>query len=178
MSSMSKSDWWYSGILIWPKKCHNIWNFKHQLLKKKSSNFKKITGRCEYQVSCIYFQAHQVLLGPCKVKELSRSVQIGSLVIHRDRKSWDSTTWFRIWQFQTSAWTRYLQMHLLAEQFFLLGGSWSGFYDRGSHDLPNIAPMSPLNSPISIFVFTNIMYCQNGLNTLLVFWCHEALIPV
>jgi hypothetical protein len=38
-------------------------------------------------------------------------------LLHREVKSGDWTTWFRIWQFQNVAWKRYLQMHLLAEQF-------------------------------------------------------------
>jgi hypothetical protein len=32
-------------------------------------------------------------------------------------KSWVSATWCRIWQFQALTWKRYLQMHLLVEQF-------------------------------------------------------------
>ncbi len=49
-------------------------------------------------------------------------------LFHKEVKSWDSTTWFRIWQFQTSAWKLCLQMHLLAERFVFLkvmiGVSW------------------------------------------------------
>jgi hypothetical protein len=51
-------------------------------------------------------------------------------------KSWDSTTCFRLWQFQTPAWKRYLQMHLLAERFTPLGW-WLRFCERGSQDLSN-----------------------------------------
>ncbi len=51
-------------------------------------------------------------------------------------KSWDTTTWFRIWQFQTPAWKRYLQKHLLARRF-VSWGWWSGFSERWSQDLSN-----------------------------------------
>ncbi len=57
-------------------------------------------------------------------------------LFHKEVKSWDSTTWFRIWQFQTPAWKRYLQKHPLAERF-VFAGWWSGFSERGSQDLSN-----------------------------------------
>ncbi len=38
-------------------------------------------------------------------------------LFHKKVKSWDSTTWFKIWQFQTTAWERYLQVHLQDEKF-------------------------------------------------------------
>ncbi len=38
----------------------------------------------------------------------------------REVKSWDSTTWFKIWQFQTPAWKQYPQMHLIAEHIVIL----------------------------------------------------------
>jgi hypothetical protein len=37
-------------------------------------------------------------------------------IFRKEVKSWDSTTWFRIWLFQTQAWKRCLQMHLVGEQ--------------------------------------------------------------
>ncbi len=40
-------------------------------------------------------------------------------LFHKEVKSWDSTTWFRIWQFLTTVWKWYLQMHRLAERFFV-----------------------------------------------------------
>ncbi len=38
-------------------------------------------------------------------------------LFHKDVKSWDSSTWFRIWNYQTPAEKKYLHMHLLAERF-------------------------------------------------------------
>jgi hypothetical protein len=35
-------------------------------------------------------------------------------LFNKEVKSWDSTTWLRIWQFQTLAYMRYVQKHLLA----------------------------------------------------------------
>jgi hypothetical protein len=52
------------------------------------------------------------------------------------RKSWDATTWFIIWQFQTPTWKQYLQSHLLAERF-VFWWWWSGFSERRSQDLSN-----------------------------------------
>jgi hypothetical protein len=46
--------------------------------------------------------------------------------------SWDSTTWFRIWQFQTPALKWYLQMHLVAENF-ISWGWWRFFFFLSSH---------------------------------------------
>ncbi len=59
-----------------------------------------------------------------------------SILFHNEVKSWDSTTWFRIWQIQTPAWKWHLQMHLLAERF-VFGGWWSRLLERGSQDLSN-----------------------------------------
>jgi hypothetical protein len=42
-------------------------------------------------------------------------------LFHEEGKSWDSTTWFRIWQLQTPAWKPYLQKHLLANRFNFCG---------------------------------------------------------
>ncbi len=56
-------------------------------------------------------------------------------LFHKEGKSWDSTTWFRIWQFQTPPQKLYLQMHLLAERL-VFWGWWSGFSDGLSQDLP------------------------------------------
>ncbi len=76
-------------------------------------------------------------------------------VFHKEVKSRDSTTWFRIWQFKTPAKKQYPQMRLLAE--------WSIFWgdDRGSlkEGVKNYVtgPMSPLNSPI-FSVFTSIVW--------------------
>ncbi len=66
-------------------------------------------------------------------------------LFHKEIKSWDSITWFKIWQFQTPAWKRYLQMHLLTERFFFVGDDW-GFLQEGMKTYL-MAPMSPLNSP-------------------------------
>ncbi len=55
---------------------------------------------------------------------------------YKDVKSWKSSTWFKIWQFQTGVWKRYLQIHLVAERLVFLGW-WSGFSERGSQDLSN-----------------------------------------
>jgi hypothetical protein len=53
---------------------------------------------------------------------------------YKEVKSWDSTTCFRIWQYQTSAWRRYLQMHLLDDQFVF--SYWLlELYERGSQNL-------------------------------------------
>jgi hypothetical protein len=60
-----------------------------------------------------------------------RLMSVKSLVIFisqrmKEVKSRESTTWFRVWQFQTPpTWKRYLQTHLLAEWFFF------GGHDRG-----------------------------------------------
>ncbi len=55
-------------------------------------------------------------------------------LFHKEGKSWDSTTCFSIWQFQTTAWKRYLQMHLLAERFGFLVNMIGVFWKR-IHDL-------------------------------------------
>ncbi len=65
-------------------------------------------------------------------------------LFHKEVKSWDSTTWFRIWQFQTPTEKRCFQLHLLAEQF-VSWRWWSGFSERVKTYL--MAPMSPLDSP-------------------------------
>jgi hypothetical protein len=52
----------------------------------------------------------------------------------REVKRWDSTAWFRIWQFQTPAWKRYFKMQFLAE-WFIFWERWSRFSDRGSQDV-------------------------------------------
>ncbi len=49
-------------------------------------------------------------------------------------KSLNTTTWFRIWHFQTLPQKRYLWMHLLAARF-VFWWWWLGFSEWGSHDL-------------------------------------------
>ncbi len=61
---------------------------------------------------------------------------IGCIYFTKKVKSWDSTTCFRIWQFQTPAWKRYLRMHLLAERF-VFWGLWSRFSKSGNQCLSN-----------------------------------------
>ncbi len=70
-------------------------------------------------------------------------------------KSWDFTTWFRIWQFQTPAWKWYLQIHLLAERFGFGVDNW-GFLKEGvkTYQMPNVASQTA----IFISVFTSIVY--------------------
>ncbi len=73
----------------------------------------------------------------------------------------------RIWQFQTSAWNRYLQMHLLAERFFF-SGWWSGLVERKSQDLSNgsnivaeldkVGLSSQLYSPWIAYHVANTLY--------------------
>jgi hypothetical protein len=64
-------------------------------------------------------------------------------LFHKKVKSWDSTTRFRIWQFQTPAWKQYLQMHLLAERFvFFFAGDNRDFLKEGVKAYL-IAPISP-----------------------------------
>ncbi len=55
---------------------------------------------------------------------------------HKLVKTWDSTTWFIIWHFQTPAQKLYNQMRFLAERFHILAW-WSAFSKRGSQDLSN-----------------------------------------
>ncbi len=74
-------------------------------------------------------------------------------LFHKEVKSWDSTTWFKIWQFQTPAWKRYLQMHLLAERFAFWGDD-RGFLKVGIKTYP-IAQMSPFTLP-TFFVCLHI----------------------
>jgi hypothetical protein len=65
--------------------------------------------------------------------------------IHKEVKSWDSTSWSRVWQYQTLAWKRdYLRMHLLAEWLTLWGHVW-GFLKDGVMTYL-MAPISPRNS--------------------------------
>ncbi len=78
-------------------------------------------------------------------------------LFHKEVKSWDSTTWFRIWQFQTPAETLYLQMHLLAERF-VFRGWWSWFFERGCKDLSNGTNMQPLHSPTFFCLHIYIVY--------------------
>jgi hypothetical protein len=77
-------------------------------------------------------------------------------LLYKEWKSYDSTTWFRIWQFQTPAWKRYLQMHLLAERLAFKGW-WSGFSERVIQNLfldTNVA-----SDHANIFsVFSSIVY--------------------
>ncbi len=47
-------------------------------------------------------------------------------LFYKEAKSWDSTTRFRIWQFQTLALKQYLQMHLVAKRV-ILGNDYRGF---------------------------------------------------
>ncbi len=54
-------------------------------------------------------------------------------LFHKQVKNRDSTTWLRNWQFLTPAQKRYLQMHLLAERFFLVDND--GFSESGSQGL-------------------------------------------
>ncbi len=49
-------------------------------------------------------------------------------LFHKEVKSWESTTWFRIWQFQTPAWNRYLQTHLVADERFVFWGVMIGVF--------------------------------------------------
>ncbi len=78
-------------------------------------------------------------------------------LFHKEVKSWDSTTWFRIWHLQTPAYKRYLQMHLLAQQF-RFWRCWSGFSERRSQELStngtNVASWFAKFSS----VFTSIVY--------------------
>jgi hypothetical protein len=78
-------------------------------------------------------------------------------LFHKEVKSWDSTTWFRLWQFQTSTWKRYLQMHLLTERFFFRCDAW-GFLKHGVKTYL-MAPMLLHNSSTFFFfpVFASIV---------------------
>ncbi len=68
-------------------------------------------------------------------------------IFHKEVKSWDSRTWFRIWKFWAPAWKQYLQMHLMAERFVYRGDNW-GFWKRESKDETNLtAPIPPHNAP-------------------------------
>jgi hypothetical protein len=58
-------------------------------------------------------------------------------LFHKEMKSCDSTTWFTIWQFQTPAYRRNLQMHFQLSERFVISKWWSGFSERGTRDLPN-----------------------------------------
>ncbi len=80
-------------------------------------------------------------------------------LLHKEVKSWYSTTWFRIWQFQTPAQKRYLQMHLLAEPF--VSGRWlSGFPERGNQGLSIGTNFGSQLAKLSS-VFTSIVYGDN-----------------
>jgi hypothetical protein len=85
------------------------------------------------------------------------------LLFHKEVKSRDSTTWFRICPFQTLAWKRYLQMHLLAERFVLLGVNIGVFW--GNQDLccdSNVASL--LDSYSSDFTsIVNVVHWIQGL---------------
>jgi hypothetical protein len=74
----------------------------------------------------------------------------------KEVKRRDSTTWFRICQFQTPAKKGYLQMHLLAE-WFVFWVWWSGFTERGSQDLSNGTNVASLLTNF-FSVFTSIVY--------------------
>ncbi len=81
-------------------------------------------------------------------------------LFHKEVKSWDSTTWFRIWKFQTLAWKRYLHMHLLTEHL-IFWGRWSVFSERGIQDQSygtNVASNKLANF---LSVFTPIVYGFN-----------------
>ncbi len=80
-------------------------------------------------------------------------------LFHKEVKSWASTTWFRIWKFQTLASKLYLQMHLLVEPFVFLGLMIAVFLKEGVKTY-SMASISPLNSPFFFFfaVFTSIAY--------------------
>ncbi len=82
-------------------------------------------------------------------------------LFHKEVKSWVSTTWFRIWQFQTTAKSSIFKcIFWLNGSFFW--GWWSGFSERGSQDLSNgTNVVSWFASFIS--VFTSIVYGFPGL---------------
>jgi hypothetical protein len=63
-------------------------------------------------------------------------------LFHKEMKSWDSTTWFRIWKFQNLGCKRYRQTDLLAEMW-IFGGWWSGMSERDSQDLSNVVNTTP-----------------------------------
>ncbi len=48
-------------------------------------------------------------------------------LIDKDVKIWDSTTWFKIWKFQTPAKKRDLQIHLLTEWLVCKAYDYPGF---------------------------------------------------
>jgi hypothetical protein len=75
-------------------------------------------------------------------------------LFHKEVKSWDSTTWFRIWQFRTLASLRYLQTHLLAKRF-VFGGWWSGFSERGIQD---VSDGTHIASSFAKFIFRLYIY--------------------
>ncbi len=84
-------------------------------------------------------------------------------LFHKKVKSWDSTTWFRIWQFQTSALKLYLQRHLLAEQIVIKDDD-QDFLKEGVK--PNLmAPIPPLNSPtfffFCLYIYSLWLYTSN-----------------
>ncbi len=59
-------------------------------------------------------------------------------LFHKEAKSWEPAVWFIFYQFQSPAWNRYLQIHLLAECFV----SWGWWLTNARL----AAPISPLNS--------------------------------
>jgi hypothetical protein len=81
---------------------------------------------------------------------------------HKKVKSCDSTTWFRIWQFQTPAWKWYLQMHLLVERlvfFFLVLMIWV-FWKRESRPIQwNLCRLSTPQLSFCLLVYILRLYC-------------------
>jgi hypothetical protein len=77
-------------------------------------------------------------------------------ILQKKVESCDSTAWCRIEQFQTTAQTRYLQMHLLAERFIIFFGIMIVGFFEGVVTTYRMAQMSPLANFFS--VFTSIVY--------------------
>ncbi len=78
-------------------------------------------------------------------------------VLHRRKRknSRDSTAWFRIWQFQTPAWERYLQLRVLVDGSFF--GADTGFLQKGVKSLFNVTNFRLFTRQI-LFVFTSMVY--------------------
>ncbi len=87
-------------------------------------------------------------------------------LFHKEVKSWDSSSWFTIWRFQTPAQKRYLQTHLLAERFvffFFIVGDDRGFPKEGVKTYLTAVPISLPKSPTFFSVFTSVFYMVSSI---------------
>jgi hypothetical protein len=85
-------------------------------------------------------------------------------LFHKEVKSLDSTTWFRIWRSHTPALKLYLQMHLLAELNSLLFGGDNCSFLVEEVKTYLMAPMPSINSSTVVCLHIYSLYLSSPRN--------------